>query len=50
MEGGDEGVTYHQPILLVGSQVVVCEQPGGLQDSDDALHVTCQCEAVMGQD
>lgn len=49
MEGGDEGFTYHQPILLVGGQVVVCEQPSSLQNSDDALHVACQREAVMGQ-
>ena len=50
MEDEGEGVTYHQSILLTGGQVVVCEQPGGLQDSDDALHVACQCEAVMSQD
>lgn len=50
MERGSEGVTYHQPIFLIGGQVVVCEQPGGLQDSYDALHVARQSEAVMGQD
>lgn len=47
---GDQGVTYHQPVLFIGGQVFVREQPGSLQDSDDALHVACQCEAVMGQD
>ena len=44
------GVTYHQPVLLTGGQVVVGEQPGGLQDTRDALHVACQREAVMSQD
>lgn len=47
---GNQGVTYHQPVLLIGGQVFVREQSGSLQDSDDALHVACQCEAVMGQD
>ena len=48
--GQGSGVTYHQPILLTGGQVLVGEQPGGLQDADDALHVACQREAVMSQD
>lgn len=48
--GQGSGVTYHQPVLLTGGQVVVGEQPGGLQDADDALHVACQREAVMSQD
>lgn len=30
--------------------MIVSKQPGSLQDSDDALHVAGQCEAVMGQD
>ena len=29
--------------------MVICEQSGSLKNSDDALHVACQCEAVMGQ-
>ena len=30
METGVEGATYHQPILLTGGQVVICEHLGGL--------------------
>lgn len=42
-------MTYHQPVLLTGGQVVVGEQPGGLQDARDALHVAGQREALMSQ-
>lgn len=44
-----EELTYHKAVLFLWRQVFVCEQPGSLEDTSDALHVTSQAEAVVGQ-
>lgn len=44
------GRTHQQAEVLPWSQVGVAKVAGSLEDSDDALHVTGEAEAVVGHD
>lgn len=42
--------THQQAEVLSRGEVGVADVTGGLQDSDDALHVAGEAEAVVGND
>ena len=47
---GSVGGAYQQAVVLSGSQVGVAEVTGGLQHSDNPLHVTGETETVVSND